>query len=190
MGAGVGATIVADGGSVRPGVASCSGVENAGRLRGTEFAPVGTLAAPVAFVLGVVSTTGVGDGARMLGVEVAAIVALIAGDRADPGVRSAPGVGDARRILEFEVMVLGALPAGADCVALATDSAPGVGDGGSTLEFKVAVLGPVFILADCVDGTSKIVFSIPNAERKITISENQLIMLSLSLRFGFRCMPS
>ena len=186
MGAGVGATIAADGGSVRPGVASCSGVENAGRLWGIEFALVGTLATAVAFVLGVVSTAGVGDGARMLGVEVAAIVALTAGaDRADPGVRSALGVEDDTRIL-----VLGTPAADADCVALATDPAPGVGDGGSTLEFKVAVLGPVFILADCVDGTSKIVFSIPNAERKITMSETQLIMWSFSLRFGFRCMPS
>ena len=162
-------------------------------MLGVGFAVVGTLVAAVACVVvpGAITAPGVVDGARMLGVEVAAVATLTAGvDRVDPGVSSALGVGDAGRILEFEVMVLGSLAAGADCVAPAAGPTPGAGDDRRTLEFEVTVLGTVFVRSDCVDGTSKIVFSIPYAERKITISETQLIMLPLSLRLGFRCMPS
>jgi hypothetical protein len=154
----VGATIVAEGDWVGPGLGFCSGVELAGRL---------------------------------LGVEVAAVATLTAGvSRAAPGVSSALGVGDAGRIFEFEAILLGALATGADCAAHGVSSALGVGDDGRTLEFKVVLLGATFVRTDCVDGTSKIVFSIPYRERKITISETQLIMFCFSLRSGFRCMSS
>ena len=134
--------------------------------------------------------SGVENAGRMLGVEVTAVATLAAAVACVPGVTSTPGAVDGARMLGVEVAAVVALTAGVDRGDSGVSSAPGVGDNRRTLEFEVTVLGAVFVRSDCVDGTSKIVFSIPYAERKITISETQLIMLPLSLRLGFRCMPS
>src|SRR5208337_2301510 len=73
---------------------------------------------------------------------------------------------------------------GVDCVGSGVGSGTGVVDTERILGVEVADVATVVAGVDCIGGASKIVFSIPYTEAKITIREAPVINLCFSIRYG------
>ena len=105
------------------------------------------------------------------------------------GVASDLGIVEAGRIPGVKVAVITTVVAGVDCVGSGISSILGA-DTGRIFGVEVAAVATVVARVDCGSGTSKIIFSIPNIETRITIREAPMINLRFSIRSGPHRTPS
>ena len=89
-------------------------------------------------------------------------------DLGDSGVGSGPGFPEMGRILGGEVAVATAVVC-VDCAGSGVGSGPSVLEMGRTIGGEVAACATVVVNVDCIGGASKIIFSIPEIEIKITV---------------------
>src|SRR5208283_3195467 len=120
---------------------------------------------------------------RGLGEGVGSTV-VVGVDCVGSGVGSGTGVVDAERKLGVEVAVVATVVVGVDCVGSGVGSGLGVVDTERILGVEVADVAMVVVRVDCIGGASKIVFSRPYTEAKITIREAPVINLCFSIRYG------
>lgn len=110
-------------------------------------------------------------------------------DCADFGVASGLGIVGTGRIPGVEVAVIATIVVGVDCVGSGTGSIPGV-DTWTILGVEVATVATVVVRVDRTGDASKIVFSIPMIEIRITIRQATVINLRFSIRSGLQRAPS
>jgi hypothetical protein len=103
-------------------------------------------------------------------------------DCADFGVASGLGNVDPGRILGVEVAVIATVAVGVDCLGSGIGSILGV-DTWRIFGVEVATVATVVVRVDRTGDASKIVFSIPKIEIRITIREAPVINLRFSIRF-------